>query len=235
MTKPNSNVWPEVEIPKGWKKNPRAGQRLTWFLVLTVLISTIIMVISAPTSELLPMVCFLALVLLPFSGTALTRIGFGTNYREVRELHTIVDADVKCEPNEDGSCTLVRCNRIPFQKLHFPDEMFGMPITSVHERLLRGNRIIAFVHLPAGLQAIPAAMFERCDNLPAIMIPPAVTSIGPRAFARCSELKDVYLPASVTSIAPDAFADCGNVLLHVHPGSYAETFAREHHFISANK
>ena len=178
---------------------------------------------------MLPVICFLALVALPFAAPALSRIGCGTDTPETRTLHTATAADVTLD--ETGCIT--RC-RGPYQQLSIPEELGGIPVTGAAPGLFSGNRVLAFIHLPQGLQEIPERMFSGCDNLPAIVIPPQVRVIGPRAFARCSDLKDVYLPDAVEEIAPDAFEGCGNVLMHVHPGSAAERIAREQGFMCAN-
>lgn len=225
-------AWPEVEPPKGWKKNPRAGRRLTNILLLTVALSGTVTLLSAGKSEVLPVICFLALVLLPFVGPLLSRRGYGSDDRQAREMHTATAEDLKAEPVQDG-CRLLRY-RGPYQQLVLPDELNGQTVTETAEGLLRGNRILAFVHLPAHLREIPAAMFEGCDNLPAVMIPPSVQTVGPRAFAGCTELRDVYITASTVDIAPDAFADCrSDLILHVQEGSAAERFAWDQDILCA--
>lgn len=224
--------WPEVEAPRGWKKNPRAGQRLTRILLLTVLVSGAVTVLSAGRSEVLPVLCFLALVLLPFAGPAISGMGLGAKSRVASELHTATPADVRTEADGHG-CRLTRY-RGPYQKLVLPDEVDGLPVTGAADGLFRGNRVIAYVHLPQGLTAVSASMFEGCDNLPAIMLPPSVEAIGARAFAGCAELRDVYITAATADIAPDAFADCrSDMILHVREGSAAERFAREHGMLCA--
>ena len=104
----------------------------------------------------------------------------------------------------------------------------GKPITGMAPGLFKGNRALAFVHLPEGLTAIPEKMFRGCDNLPAIVIPPQVTAIGAKAFAGCRDLQEIYIPPAVTAIAPDAFRGCDRLIMHVRPGSAAEEYAREH-------
>lgn len=229
MTDVNRNPWPEVEPPKGWKKNPRVGQRLTWILIGTVIVAGGVTALSAGKSEVLPAVCFLALVALPFAGPAISRIGCGANTPEARTMHTVTAEEVKL----DETGCLTGC-RGPWQQLSIPDEIGGTAVTAAAPGLFAGNRTLAFVHLPRGLQEIPVRMFSGCDNLPAVVIPPQVRSIGARAFADCADLKDVYLPASVEKIAPDAFEGCGNVLLHVRPGSVAEKIGKERGFLCAN-
>lgn len=228
MSELNHTPWPEVDPPEGWKQNPHAGKRLTTILLLTVVLAGGVTALSAGKSEVLPVVCFLALVALPIAGPLVSRIGYGANYKEARELHTVTAEELKAENGR-----MLRW-RGPHQKLVIPDEMNSVPLTEAAEGLFENQRALAFVHLPKGLQQIPARMFRGCDNLPAIVIPAQAESIGSRAFAGCADLRDVYIPASVTAIAPDAFEGCGNVLLHVRPGSEAERFAREHGFLCAN-
>ena len=230
MHNQNCTSWPEVELPQGWKRNPHVGQRLNWILLLTVIVAGGVTLLSAGKSEVLPAVCFLALVALPIAGPALARIGCGTNSREARELHTLTPEDARLD---EAGC-LVRY-RGPYQKLHIPDEVAGREIASAAPALFAGNRILAYVHLPQGLTEIPEHMFRGCDNLPAIVIPPCVRRIGVKAFAGCTELKDVYLPDDLEEIGANAFEDCGYVLMHVHPGTRAETLARELGFLCANK
>lgn len=226
-------AWPEVELPKGWKKNPRSGKLLTRILLMTILVCGAVTFISAGRSEVLPVICFLAIVLLPFVGPVLSRIGYGADYPAARELHTVTREDVKVE-EADGALRLTGY-RGPYQKLDFPDDIDGLPVTQVAEGLFRGNRIIAYVHLPQGLTAVSASMFEGCNNLPAIMLPPSVRTIGARAFAGCMELRDVYITAATVEIAPDAFEGCERLLFHVPEGSVAERFARERGFLVANR
>ena len=66
MREVNHQPWPEVDPPTGWKKNPHAGQRLSWILILTVIIAGGVTALSAGRSEVLPAICFVALVALPW-------------------------------------------------------------------------------------------------------------------------------------------------------------------------
>ncbi len=233
MNEVNRTPWPEVDPPIGWKKNPRAGQRLTWILILTVIVAGGVTLLSAGRSEVLPAICFLALVALPIAGPLVSRIGYGANYKEARELHTVTPEELKVTEAEGEGC-MTRF-RSPCQKIVIPDELGGLRIGSSAQGLFEGNRVLAFVHLPAGLKAVPDRMFMGCDNLPAIVLPPQTHAIGSRAFAGCTELRDVYIPASVETIAPDAFAGCERVLLHVRAGSAAEAYARAHDFLCSNQ
>lgn len=213
--------WPEVDVPKGWKKNPGMSRKTTWIALLTLIIAGGMIIFTAGRSDFLPMVFFLILILMPL----IARWGQGANYKESRELHTVTDKDVKLAAADAG--WQVARYRGPYQKLDFPQELAGAPVTALAAGLFSGNHVLAYVHLPEQLTEIPDRLFERCDNLPAIMLPMGVRRIGARAFAGCAELRDVYIPASVEEIAPDAFQGCRDLILHVRQGSAAEAYAKE--------
>ena len=84
------------------------------------------------------------------------------------------------------------------------------------------------LHIPVGVETIGINAFKGCGELRKVILPPSVTQIEKGAFAWCSKKKDVYIPESVTSIADDAFNQSPRIVIHVHPGSYAEEFAKGH-------
>ncbi|GEM_PF-3608782 len=51
-------------------------------------------------------------------------------------------------------------------------------------------------------------LFENCDSLHCIMLPPTVRTIAKNAFKNCGSLSEIELPKSLTSIGSDAFLDC---------------------------
>lgn len=82
--------------------------------------------------------------------------------------------------------------------------------------------------IPVGVETIGTNAFKGCGELRKVILPTSVTQIEKGAFAWCSKKKDVYIPESVTSIADDAFSQSPRIVIHVHPGSYAEEFAKGH-------
>lgn len=217
--------WPEVEVPKGWKKNPRIQSRATWVSLLALVIAGGMIIFTGSESEFVAMIFFVALLLVPMIGTIAARWGVGMNYRESRELHTVDERDVKLAEAEFG-WRVVRYSG-PYQKLEFPREISGQPVVQLAEGLFGGRRVLAYVHLPEHITEVPDRLFERCDNLPAIMLPVGVRRIGQWAFGGCTELRDVYIPATVVEIAPNAFQGCRDLILHVREGSAAEAYAKE--------
>lgn len=242
--------WPEITPPRTWRHNDRVNSRLIWVMIPLFILCVFLMkhfemtydhyqVFDQEKQEMvihyrlakgqegkmmaqrLCMTAITAMVLITV-GNALRG---GISLVLTREIQYIEPK--KTAPNADGGLTILQC--VTFhQRISFPDEKDGVPITAMAPGLLRGNRAVAFVHLPAGLTAIPEKMCRGCDNLPAIVIPPKVTSIGAKAFAGCRDLEEIYIPPAVTNIAPDAFQGCEKVIMHVREGSAADAYAREH-------
>lgn len=240
--------WPEITPPRTWRNNERINSRLIWVMIPLFILCVFLMkhfelqydhlttfdadkqpVISyrlakgqegRMMAQRLCMGAIVAMVLITV-GNALRG---GISLVLTREIQHL---DPKVAPNDEGGQTVTRC--VTFhQRISFPEEKDGVPITAMAPGLLRGNRAVAFVHLPEGLTDIPEKMCKGCDNLPAIVIPPQVRSIGAKAFAGCRDLEEIYIPPAVTDIAPDAFDGCDRVIMHVREGSAAERYAMEH-------
>lgn len=239
--------WPEITPPRTWRHNDRVNSRLIWVMIPLFILLVFLMkhfeaaydpyqVYNQEKQEMeihyrlakgqegkmmaqrLCMTGITAIVLITI-GNALRG---GISLVLTREIQYI---DPKTAPNDEGGLTVTRC--ISFhQRISFPDEKDGAPITAMAPGLFKGNRAVAFVHLPQGLTAIPEKLCKGCDNLPAIVIPPKVTSIGAKAFAGCRDLEEIYIPPSVTAIAPDAFMGCEKVIMHVREGSAADAYAK---------
>ena len=62
-----------------------------------------------------------------------------------------------------------------------------------------------------------------------VTIPDGVTSINAEAFKECTDLISITIPDSVKNIGDQAFYGCKNLIIKGYSGSYAETFAKEHH------
>lgn len=84
------------------------------------------------------------------------------------------------------------------------------------------------LQIPNGVEAIGYRAFDGCNELKEIILPPSVTTIEDMAFAACGKAKNIYVPESVTSIGGMACWHSGRTVFHVHPGSYAEEFAKSH-------
>lgn len=91
-----------------------------------------------------------------------------------------------------------------------------------------GCKQLKSVQLPSSLEKIGEDAFYSCESLTSIVIHEGVTEIGGDVFSFCRKLKDIYVPASLWEIGDNAFNTlCSETVLHVIPGSDAETYARE--------
>ena len=241
---PETEPWPEIAPPRTWKSNPWINTRLLWVTAPLLVVFVIVMKcfeLEYQGEELLPgqegkmllQSCCMAGICLCVLLTLGNAIWSGLSLILPREVLRIEPK--KLQENEDGSVTLLRCFSLR-QRIALPDEMDGRPVTALAPGLLKGNRGLAYVHLPRELTAIPAEMCRGCDNLPAIVVPHRVGSIGSLAFAGCRELVEIWLPPSVEEIAPDAFRGCSErLLVHARRGSAAERLVGEMGLLCTNE
>jgi len=59
-----------------------------------------------------------------------------------------------------------------------------------------------------GVTSIADYLFQQCNKLTSVTIPPTVTSIGRSAFSNCDALVSIKIPANVTTIGTSVFHDC---------------------------
>lgn len=85
----------------------------------------------------------------------------------------------------DNYVEIFECFNSVEGELIIPDEIEGLPVTSIGE-----------------------GAFTFCQNLTAVTIPNSVTSIGNMAFAFCSELTSITIPNGITNMGDLAFTDC---------------------------
>lgn len=113
------------------------------------------------------------------------------------------------------------------------------------------------ITLQASVTQIKQGVFSACENLAELTISGNVKTVGQRAFAYVESLKKVVLEPGVTAIEGGAFSGCANLqditipstvmtvrgafvseksqaVLHVAPGSMAETYAQRMglHYVS---
>ena len=108
-----------------------------------------------------------------------------------------------------------------------PGTLEGRTVSSVGVCFAR-NSTITHVTLPEGMAEVAPMAFYDCTALENVQLPDNLTSIGQNAFTRCDSLREIYVPASVTEIGDFSFKPTSSAItLHVTPGSYAETYAKE--------
>ena len=83
------------------------------------------------------------------------------------------------------------------------------------------------LNLPYGVKEIGAGAFTDCIGLSSVHLPESLLSLGDSAFSGCLGLREVQLPESLTYIGKDVFKDCANLILYVYSDSYALQWAQE--------
>lgn len=98
--------------------------------------------------------------------------------------------------------------------VEIPEEIDGVPVTTIGSRVFQYDRDLSAIHLPASLVNIGESAFENCTELTAVVFPSdmALTHIGRLAFHHCFGLTELPIPASVMTIGDRAFACCYEVL-----------------------
>ena len=89
-----------------------------------------------------------------------------------------------------------------------PDEIDGLPVTSIGDYAFRGCTGLTSVTIPDSVTSIGDRAFYLCTGLTSVRIGSSVTSIGNFAFYLCTGLTSVTIPDSVTSIGDFAFRGC---------------------------
>lgn len=89
-----------------------------------------------------------------------------------------------------------------------PDELGGLPVTSIAKYAFQNRSSLTSVTLPDTLTSIGIGAFWKCDNMTSVYIPESVTSIDEAAFFGCSALKSVAIPDGITAISGRTFFEC---------------------------
>ena len=98
-------------------------------------------------------------------------------------------------------------------------------LTSIGYYAFVGTRTVTFAD---GVTNICFGAFQDHGGILSVIFPDTLKSIGGYAFYNCDDLTNVMIPASVTEIEDGAFECCRNLVITGYPGSFAETYARNH-------
>ena len=111
----------------------------------------------------------------------------------------------------DGQVAITYYDEFAKGKLVIPDEIEGLPVTSIKERAFFDCGSLRSIIIPEGVTSIGDSAFSFCTMLNSITIPNSVTSIGNDAFYDCTSLTSIIIPDGVTSIGDDAFYYCDSL------------------------
>ena len=94
------------------------------------------------------------------------------------------------------------------EELVIPDNLDGIPVTGIGDKVFLMCGSLTSVKLPDGVTSIGSFAFSLCRSLKTVSIPDSVTEIGISAFSECRSLECVEIPDSVTEIGISAFSGC---------------------------
>ena len=130
-----------------------------------------------------------------------------------------------------------------------PDEVDGVPVTSIGVSVFNKSKSLRSIILPSGLtniryraflgskiqvivipegtKIIGESAFSGCENLEEAEIGMGCIHISFQAFANCKKLRKIYIPLSVQEIENEVFLHCDNVTIYGERGSYVESYAKK--------
>jgi len=83
--------------------------------------------------------------------------------------------------------------------LVIPDEIEGLPVTSIGSKAFQNCIYLTSVIIPQSVSSIGERSFEWCVALTTIAIPEGVSKIGDRAFQNCGRLTSISVPEAFYS------------------------------------
>lgn len=92
-------------------------------------------------------------------------------------------------------------------------------VVKINDDCFANNKDVKSVDLShlKSMKFIPFRLFEKCDNLMSVKLPPNITSIPLDCFRGCKMLSSVSIPQSVTQLSSNAFRDCESLKSIVLP------------------
>ncbi len=88
---------------------------------------------------------------------------------------------------------------------------------------------LASIEIPEKILGLGGYTFFNCTALTSVKLPREMQYINQHAFDYCTKLNNLTIPETVISIHETAFLSCRRLVnLYVFPGTYGETFCREH-------
>ena len=120
----------------------------------------------------------------------------------------------------DGGVTITDCAEAAQGDLEIPEEIEGLPVTSIGKKAFFGCTSLTSISIPERVTSIGVEAFTVCASLTSITIPEGVTNIRRSTFSNCSSLTSITIPDSVTSIGDQAFDRCNGLTSIIIPQAF---------------
>ena len=121
--------------------------------------------------------------------------------------------------SDGSSISITRCQTTATAAVVVPNEIEGLPVTSIADSAFTDCKTVTAVTLPPTVTELGINAFEQCVNMTAINIPSGVGKIGYDCFSGCSRLVSVSLPASVTDLGIRIFRGCSSLQTALLPAN----------------
>ena len=95
-------------------------------------------------------------------------------------------------------------------EIEIPEQFCGRQVTILLDNLFAGHPELRSVRFPDSITDFGEFLFDGCDELRHIQLPPRLENLWGYTFVRCG-LEQITLPDRVTTIPPYAFKDCKNL------------------------
>jgi hypothetical protein len=123
-------------------------------------------------------------------------------------LRNPIQAQIIYQTNVDLTVTITGYNGTLNGALIIPDNLNGLPVTTIATNAFKGKLGLTSVNLGTNLLNIQQTAFSSCSNLTQITFGGTVTNIGIAAFRNCTSLKGLTIPDSIVSVGALAFLNC---------------------------
>ena len=121
-----------------------------------------------------------------------------------------------------GNWSFSNCREL--KEIIIPDS-----VTDIGECAFEGCVNLTNIKLSNNITVIKDGTFVNCGSIKNITIPDGVTRICNAFMGHGERLESIIIPESVTYIYEDLFLFFENLTIYGKSGSYAETYATEHH------
>ena len=91
-----------------------------------------------------------------------------------------------------------------------PKRVNGAPVTVLFDKLFRGHSEIESVTIPDTVTDLGEFVFDGCEKLRHIDLPPQLVCLWGNTFARCG-IEEITLPDTLVALPPFAFKECKNL------------------------